>query len=77
MAPSHWKTDECEAISSELRAWQQRSISEREGLNAIVFSCLLRADAASFAVEGIEDGKKIWVLRLKATFDCGRRLTEE
>ena len=50
---------------------------KREGFNAIVFSCLLGADAASFAVESNEDGKKIWLLRLKAPIDCGRRLTEE
>ena len=51
VALSHWKTDECEAIASELHAWQKRRISKREGFIAIVISYLLHADAASFAVE--------------------------
>ncbi|XP_078433717.1 chloroplastidic phosphoglucan, water dikinase (ATGWD3) [Wolffia australiana] len=53
---SGWKPDECQAIASELRAWKQIGISDREGN---------------------EDGKKIWTLRLKATIDRARRLTEE
>ncbi|XP_058093541.1 phosphoglucan, water dikinase, chloroplastic [Magnolia sinica] len=53
---SGWKSEECNAIESELLAWQQKGLSEREG---------------------DEDGKAIWGLRLKATFDRSRRLTEE
>ncbi|CAA6675537.1 unnamed protein product [Spirodela intermedia] len=53
---SSWKPDECLAIASELHAWQQKGLSEKEGN---------------------EDGKKIWLLRLKATIDRARRLTEE
>ncbi|KAJ4968179.1 hypothetical protein NE237_014880 [Protea cynaroides] len=50
------KPKECNAIESELLAWQQKGLSEREGG---------------------EDGKIIWALRLKATLDRARRLTEE
>eukprot|EP00262_Sarcandra_glabra_P011298 TRINITY_DN2713_c0_g1_i2.p1 TRINITY_DN2713_c0_g1~~TRINITY_DN2713_c0_g1_i2.p1 ORF type:complete len:1245 (-),score=236.50 TRINITY_DN2713_c0_g1_i2:241-3843(-) len=53
---SGWKPEECTAIVSELLAWQQKGLSEREGN---------------------EDGKTIWALRLKATLDRSRRLTEE
>ncbi|KAJ4954682.1 hypothetical protein NE237_011465 [Protea cynaroides] len=53
---SRWKPKECNAIESELLAWLQRGLSEREG---------------------IEDGTIIWALRLKATLDRARRLTEE
>lgn len=53
---SGWKREECDAIKSEVRAWQQMGVSEREG---------------------DEDGKTIWGLRLKATLDRSRRLTEE
>ncbi|KAF6135273.1 hypothetical protein GIB67_021635 [Kingdonia uniflora] len=53
---SGWKTRECKAIESELLAWKQKGLSEREGS---------------------EDGKTIWSLRLKATLDRARRLTEE
>jgi phosphoglucan, water dikinase len=31
----------------------------------------------SFFLPGNEDGKKIWTLRLKATLDRSKRLTEE
>ncbi|KAK6914379.1 Pyruvate phosphate dikinase, AMP/ATP-binding [Dillenia turbinata] len=53
---SGWKPEECSALRSELLAWQEKGLSEREGS---------------------EDGKKIWGLRLKATLDRSRRLTEE
>lgn len=53
---SGWKSDECTAIGSELLAWKDRGISEREGT---------------------EEGRKVWALRLKATLDRSRRLTEE
>ncbi|XP_043719227.1 phosphoglucan, water dikinase, chloroplastic-like [Telopea speciosissima] len=53
---SCWKPKECNAIESELLAWKQKGLSEREGS---------------------EDGKIIWALRLKATLDRARRLTEE
>ncbi|XP_042489623.1 phosphoglucan, water dikinase, chloroplastic-like isoform X2 [Macadamia integrifolia] len=53
---SGWKPKECNAIESELFAWQQKGLIEREGS---------------------EDGKIIWALRLKATLDRARRLTEE
>ncbi|XP_043707593.1 phosphoglucan, water dikinase, chloroplastic-like [Telopea speciosissima] len=53
---SAWKPKECKAIESELFAWQQKGLFEREGS---------------------EDGKIIWALRLKATLDRARRLTEE
>ncbi|WCJ27521.1 Phosphoglucan water dikinase chloroplastic [Euphorbia peplus] len=53
---SGWKPAECEAIISELLAWQDRGLSEKEGS---------------------EDGKIIWALRMKATLDRTRRLTEE
>ncbi|XP_065861529.1 phosphoglucan, water dikinase, chloroplastic isoform X3 [Euphorbia lathyris] len=53
---SGWKPEECEAIISELLAWQVRGLFEKEGS---------------------EDGKVIWALRLKATLDRARRLTEE
>ena len=50
VALSRWKTDECEAIASELRAWQKRSISEKEGFIPLVLSYFLCSDDASFAV---------------------------
>ncbi|CAN1346660.1 Phosphoglucan, water dikinase, chloroplastic, partial [Linum perenne] len=53
---SGWKPKECTAIGNELRAWQERGFSEKEG---------------------DEDGRMIWALRLKATLDRARRLTEE
>ncbi|KAJ4818910.1 hypothetical protein LUZ62_031476 [Rhynchospora pubera] len=53
---SGWRPDECSAISSELDAWKNKVLSEKEGS---------------------EDGKYIWALRLKATLDRARRLTEE
>ncbi|XP_039037802.1 phosphoglucan, water dikinase, chloroplastic-like [Hibiscus syriacus] len=53
---SGWKPEECAAIGSELTAWQERGLLEKEGS---------------------EDGKRIWALRLKATLDRTRRLTEE
>ncbi|XP_021646035.2 phosphoglucan, water dikinase, chloroplastic isoform X2 [Hevea brasiliensis] len=53
---SGWKPDECAAIESELLAWQEKGLFEKEGS---------------------EDGKIIWALRLKATLDRARRLTEE
>ncbi|KAK2969590.1 hypothetical protein RJ640_023702 [Escallonia rubra] len=53
---SGWKPEECTAIKSELLAWQEKGLSDREGS---------------------EDGKIIWALRLKATLDRSRRLTEE
>ncbi|KAK3027339.1 hypothetical protein RJ639_041580 [Escallonia herrerae] len=53
---SGWKPEECTAIKSELLAWQEKGLLEREGN---------------------EDGKIIWALRLKATLDRSRRLTEE
>ncbi|XP_050236543.1 phosphoglucan, water dikinase, chloroplastic isoform X2 [Mercurialis annua] len=53
---SGWKPEECAAIGSELLAWQEKGLSEKEGS---------------------EDGKLIWALRLKATLDRARRLTEE
>ncbi|MQL96085.1 hypothetical protein Taro_028755 [Colocasia esculenta] len=53
---SNWKLDECVAINSELLAWKEKGLQDREGN---------------------EDGKKIWSLRLKATLDRARRLTEE
>ncbi|XP_078158821.1 chloroplastidic phosphoglucan, water dikinase (ATGWD3) isoform X2 [Carex rostrata] len=53
---SGWRPDECSAISSELDAWKDKGLSEKEGS---------------------EDGKYIWALRLKATLDRARRLTEE
>ncbi|PON66919.1 Glucoamylase, starch-binding [Parasponia andersonii] len=53
---SGWKSDECDAIESELLAWKEKGLSESEGS---------------------EDGKTIWALRLKATLDRARRLTEE
>lgn len=53
---SGWKPKECDAIGSELLAWQEKGLLEKEG---------------------IEDGKRIWALRLKATLDRARRLTEE
>ncbi|KAJ6723643.1 PHOSPHOGLUCAN WATER DIKINASE CHLOROPLASTIC [Salix koriyanagi] len=51
---SSWK--ECEAIGTELLAWQERGLLEKEGS---------------------EDGQIVWALRLKATLDRARRLTEE
>ncbi|CAN0898658.1 Phosphoglucan, water dikinase, chloroplastic [Linum grandiflorum] len=56
LALSGWKPKECTAIENELRAWQERGLSEKEG---------------------DEDGRVIWALRLKATLDRARRLTEE
>ncbi|GMI96082.1 PHOSPHOGLUCAN WATER DIKINASE [Hibiscus trionum] len=53
---SGWKPEECAAIGSELSAWQEKGLLEKEGS---------------------EDGKRIWALRLKATLDRTRRLTEE
>ncbi|KAF9669487.1 hypothetical protein SADUNF_Sadunf14G0112600 [Salix dunnii] len=53
---SGWKPEECEAIGTELLAWQERDLLEKEGT---------------------EDGQIIWALRLKATLDRARRLTEE
>ncbi|KAG8481242.1 hypothetical protein CXB51_026060 [Gossypium anomalum] len=53
---SGWKPEECAAIQSELTAWQEKGLFEKEGS---------------------EDGKRIWALRLKATLDRSRRLTEE
>ncbi|XP_030508153.2 phosphoglucan, water dikinase, chloroplastic [Cannabis sativa] len=53
---SGWKSDECDAIESELLAWKEKGLSESEGS---------------------EDGMAIWALRLKATLDRARRLTEE
>ncbi|KAL6000505.1 Phosphoglucan, water dikinase, chloroplastic [Asimina triloba] len=53
---SGWKVEECDAIESELLAWQRKGLSEKEG---------------------DEDGKTVWGLRLKATLDRSRRLTEE
>ncbi|KAE8658422.1 Phosphoglucan [Hibiscus syriacus] len=53
---SGWKPEECAAIGSELTAWQEKGLLEKEGS---------------------EDGKRIWALRLKATLDRTRRLTEE
>ncbi|KAA3452469.1 phosphoglucan, water dikinase, chloroplastic-like [Gossypium australe] len=53
---SGWKPGECDAIGSELTAWQEKGLLDKEGN---------------------EDGKRIWALRLKATLDRKRRLTEE
>ncbi|MBA0740513.1 hypothetical protein Gogos_013708 [Gossypium gossypioides] len=53
---SGWKPGECAAIGSELTAWQEKGLLDKEGS---------------------EDGKRIWALRLKATLDRTRRLTEE
>ncbi|KAJ6680380.1 PHOSPHOGLUCAN WATER DIKINASE CHLOROPLASTIC [Salix purpurea] len=53
---SGWKPEECEAIGTELLAWQERGLLEKEGS---------------------EDGQIVWALRLKATLDRARRLTEE
>ncbi|KDP32558.1 hypothetical protein JCGZ_13108 [Jatropha curcas] len=53
---SGWKPEECSATGSELLAWQEKGLFEKEGS---------------------EDGKRIWALRLKATLDRARRLTEE
>lgn len=53
---SGWKPEECSAVGSELLAWQEKGLFEKEGS---------------------EDGKIIWALRLKATLDRARRLTEE
>ncbi|RWR87190.1 phosphoglucan, water dikinase, chloroplastic isoform X1 [Cinnamomum micranthum f. kanehirae] len=51
-----WKVEECNAIESEIHAWKQMGVSDKEGE---------------------EDGSTIWGLRLKATLDRCRRLTEE
>ncbi|KHG00248.1 Phosphoglucan, water dikinase, chloroplastic -like protein [Gossypium arboreum] len=53
---SGWKPGECAAIGSELTAWQEKGLLDKEGS---------------------EDGKRIWALRLKATLNRTRRLTEE
>ncbi|XP_062108119.1 phosphoglucan, water dikinase, chloroplastic [Humulus lupulus] len=53
---SGWKSDECDAIESELLAWKEKGL---------------------FESEGSEDGMTLWALRLKATLDRARRLTEE
>ncbi|KAG5252100.1 phosphoglucan, water dikinase [Salix suchowensis] len=53
---SGWRPEECAAIGTELLAWQEKGLFEKEGS---------------------EDGKIIWALRLKATLDRARRLTED
>uniref|UniRef100_A0A6M2ETZ3 CBM20 domain-containing protein n=1 Tax=Populus davidiana TaxID=266767 RepID=A0A6M2ETZ3_9ROSI len=53
---SGWRPEECAAIGTELLAWQEKRLFEKEGS---------------------EDGKIIWALRLKATLDRARRLTED
>ncbi|KAJ6956344.1 phosphoglucan [Populus alba x Populus x berolinensis] len=53
---SGWRPEECAAIGTELHAWQEKGLFEKEGS---------------------EDGKIIWALRLKATLDRARRLTED
>lgn len=88
---SGWKLEECNAIQNELLSWLQKGISDKEGIfNSVVYlvqSCfflslfflntywmpLLPIDL----LLGSEEGKYIWSLRLKATLDRTRRLTEE
>ncbi|GJN13331.1 hypothetical protein PR202_gb00023 [Eleusine coracana subsp. coracana] len=88
---SGWKPKECTAIGNELRSWKDKGISETAGvfypatyvMNFAIFVksllFLFHEYPASFLVMcvGSEDEKDIWVLRLKATLDRARRLTEE
>ncbi|KAJ0035004.1 hypothetical protein Pint_25631 [Pistacia integerrima] len=67
---SGWRPEECSAIRNELLAWQEIGLSVKEGIISLCPWFLS-------VCEGSEDGKIIWLLRLKATLDRARRLTEE
>ncbi|KAE8708781.1 Phosphoglucan [Hibiscus syriacus] len=69
---SRWKPEECAAIENELTAWQEKGLFEKEGSSLVLFSL-----ESGNVLLGSEDGKRIWALRLKATLDRTRRLTEE
>ncbi|MBA0858049.1 hypothetical protein Goshw_020771 [Gossypium schwendimanii] len=71
---SGWKPGECAAIGSELTAWQEKGLLDKEALGTLVYVIFL---SPVVCYEGSEDGKRIWALRLKATLDRTRRLTEE
>lgn len=77
---SGWQPEECCAIGNELTAWKSRLLSEREGI--VLFLVILKLlelirTKILGAFTGNEDGKLIWALRIKATLDRSRRLTEE
>ncbi|KAK9082642.1 hypothetical protein Scep_029113 [Stephania cephalantha] len=65
---SGWKPNECIAIENELQVWKQKGY-----LRVKNFTYISQLTAFS----GNEDGKTIWALRLKATLDRARRLTED
>jgi phosphoglucan,water dikinase len=85
---SGWKPEECIAIGNELLSWKQKGLSESEGalfFFNIYWECYILVSLHVFGAlkafrvmyVGSEDGKYIWALRLKATLDRARRLTEE
>ncbi|KAK9088030.1 hypothetical protein Syun_030424 [Stephania yunnanensis] len=65
---SGWKPNECIAIENELQVWKQKGLSESEGISSCTGMDRYFCN---------EDGKTIWALRLKATLDRARRLTED
>jgi phosphoglucan,water dikinase len=88
---SGWKPEECIAIGNELLSWKEKGLSETEGafssqtwhepiihecVSLLLFSLWQPATVLVLCL-GSEDGKYIWALRLKATLDRTRRLTEE
>lgn len=87
---SGWKPEECTAIGNELLSWKQKGLCESEGalfffniyreyFHTLYVPVIVRSALKEFHVMyvGSEDGKFIWALRLKATLDRARRLTEE
>ena len=70
---------------NELQAWTSRGFEEKEGAPSFrnflsersVYSLFLTFLTLPTHFEGVEDSKTMWVLRLKATLDRARRLTEE
>ncbi|CAK9159976.1 unnamed protein product [Ilex paraguariensis] len=77
---SGWKPEECTAIGNELLTWKEKGFLEREGIFLSTGFDLLNVRALPNILtysKGSEDGQTIWALRLKATLDRSRRLTEE
>lgn len=80
---SGWKLEECNAIQNELLSWLDKGIFDREGISHLVLGFIALHLVLSLIFPaylfwlGSEEGKYIWSLRLKATLDRARRLTEE